>query len=93
MNNKSKLIVDYIPFNISKEALNEAFNSTDGKKRGNVVVTGILQRADSKNQNGRIYPFETLVAETKKYDEEFVKQKRALGELDHPNSEIVNLKA
>lgn len=44
-----------------------------------------------KNQNGRVYPRNILVRESKKYDENFVKQNRALGELDHPDSSVVNL--
>jgi hypothetical protein len=55
------------------------------------VVKGVLQRADAKNQNGRVYPREILVREAKKYDENFIKQSRALGELDHPDSSVVNL--
>lgn len=78
-----KLILGYTPFTISKETLNEAFD-TAAKVGGKLYVTGILQRAEAKNQNGRKYPYEILMRETKKYDDDFVKQKRALGELDHP---------
>lgn len=88
---KDKLILGYTQFNISKEALNEAFNDAV-KNAGKVLVTGILQRAETKNQNGRKYPLEILKRETNRYNEEFVKQKRALGELDHPDSSVVNLK-
>jgi len=82
-----KVIVDYIPFEISPQQINEAMKENNGK----LVVKGVLQRAEAKNQNGRIYPREILMRESKKYDENFVKQNRALGELDHPDSSVVNL--
>ena len=81
------LIVDYIPFEISREQVNEAIKENDGK----LVVRGVLQRAEAKNQNGRVYPSEILQREAKNYNESFIKQKRALGELDHPDSSVVNL--
>jgi len=82
-----KVIVDYIPFEISPTQINESMKENNGK----LVVKGVLQRAEAKNQNGRVYPREILVRESKKYDENFVKQNRALGELDHPDSSVVNL--
>lgn len=57
---------------------------------GRLVVEGVIQRADAQNQNGRVYPFTILQRESKKYDS-LIEQKRALGELDHPDSSIVNL--
>ena len=82
-----QLIVDYIPFEISSEQINESMKENNGK----LVVKGVLQRANAKNQNGRVYPMEILQREAKNYDEGFIKQKRALGELDHPDSSVVNL--
>ena len=82
-----QVIVDYIPFQISPQQINEAMKENNGK----LVVKGVLQRAEAKNQNGRVYPRDILVRESKKYDENFVKQNRALGELDHPDSSVVNL--
>ena len=82
-----QLIVDYLPFEIGPEQINEAMKENNGK----LIVRGILQRADTKNQNGRVYPKEILMREAKKYSEGFVKQKRAMGELDHPESSVVNL--
>jgi len=82
-----ELLVDYIPFEISKHQIHESLKENDGK----LVVKGVLQRADAKNQNGRVYPREILVREAKNYSEGYVKQKRALGELDHPDSSVVNL--
>ena len=81
------IIVDYIPFEVSPEQINESMN----KNNGRLVVKGVLQRAEAKNQNGRVYPKETLVREAKKYADVQIKERRALGELDHPDSSVVNL--
>lgn len=82
-----QLLVDYIPFEISRDQINESMRENGGK----LVVKGVLQRADSKNQNGRVYPREILTREAKNYNENFITQKRAMGELDHPDSSVVNL--
>jgi len=58
---------------------------------GRVLVSGVLQRAGDKNQNGRIYPRNILERESKKF-EQLIKERRALGELDHPDSSVINLK-
>ena len=81
------LLVDYIPFELSAEQINESLKENNGK----LVVKGVLQRANAKNQNGRVYPMEILQREAKNYSEQFISQKRALGELDHPDSSVVNL--
>ena len=81
------LLVDYIPFELSAEQINESLKENNGK----LVVKGVLQRANAKNQNGRVYPMEILQREAKNYSEQFITQKRALGELDHPDSSVVNL--
>lgn len=86
MENK-KLLVDYITFDISPEMINESME----KNNGRLVVKGVLQRAEAKNQNGRVYPKEVLMREAKKYSDVNIKERRALGELDHPDSSIVNL--
>ena len=82
-----QLIVDYIPFEIQPHQISEAMKENNGK----LVVKGVLQRADTRNQNGRVYPKEILMREAKKYSSNFVTQKRAMGELDHPESSVVNL--
>ena len=87
MAKNKNLIVDYLPFEISREAINESISENDGR----LIVKGVLQRANAKNQNGRIYPKETLHREAKKYSQVQVKERRALGELDHPDSSVVNL--
>ena len=83
---EKQLLVNTIPFDISREKIQESIN-TNGK----LVVKGVLQRAEAKNQNGRVYPREILVREAKKYTSEFIKERRAMGELDHPDSSVVNL--
>ena len=60
-------------------------------QNGKFLVRGVLQRADSENQNKRIYPHDILMREAKKYDT-LIKERRALGELDHPDSTVINLK-
>ena len=82
-----KLIVDYLPFEVKPEQISESIEDNNGK----LVVRGVLQRAEAKNQNGRVYPREVLMKETTKYLEEQVSERRALGELDHPDSSVVNL--
>lgn len=85
MNNRI-LLVDYLLFEISPQQITESI-----KQNGKVVVQGVLQRANAENQNGRIYPRNILMRESGKYSDNFIKQKRALGELDHPDSSVVNL--
>ena len=58
---------------------------------GRTLVKGILQRSGAENQNGRVYPKEILEREIKKY-QTLIKERRALGELDHPDSSVINLK-
>ena len=82
-----KLLVDVRPFEISRDKINESIKENDGR----LIVKGVLQRAESKNQNGRVYPREVLLKEVSKYLDEQVAERRALGELDHPESSVVNL--
>ena len=65
-----QLIVDYLPFEVKPEQINESMKENNGK----LIVHGVLQRAEAKNQNGRIYPREILFREAKKYTKEFIKQ-------------------
>lgn len=81
-----ELLVDCISFQVSRDVINEMANTS-----GPFVVKGVLQRANAKNQNGRIYPKAILEREAVKYTENFIKQRRALGELDHPETSVVNL--
>jgi hypothetical protein len=84
-----QLIVEYIPFKPVGE-LNEKSGAAYGIP-GGYVVQGILQRAGAKNQNGRVYPKNILMRECQRYQREYIDQHRALGELDHPESSVVNL--
>ena len=58
---------------------------------GRTIVRGILQRAGAPNQNERVYPRNILEREVTKYNQ-LIKERRALGELDHPDSSVINLK-
>ena len=82
-----QLLVDYTVFEVSPTQITESLTQNNGK----LVVKGVLQRAEAKNQNGRVYPMETLMREAKKYAGTYIKERRALGELDHPDSSVVNL--
>lgn len=84
-----ELLITYVgTMDISPSMINESMTSNNGK----LIVVGPLQRAEVKNQNGRVYPKEILVNESKKYFDTLVTENRAWGELDHPESPIVNLK-
>ena len=61
----------------------------NGKK--DYKVKGIFMQADIKNRNGRVYPMEVLDKEVKRYNKEYIKEKRAFGELGHPDGPTVNL--
>ena len=81
------LLIDYTAFQASPKMITESEKNNGGK----VVVQGVLQRAGSKNQNGRVYPKPILEREVKNYKNLQIKERRALGELDHPESSVVNL--
>jgi hypothetical protein len=74
-------------FEVSQQIINESLRNNNGR----LIVSGVLQRADAKNQNGRVYPKSILMREATRYHDIYIKEKRALGELDHPDSSIVNL--
>tara|TARA_Y100001937_G_C7045150_1_gene296476 strand:- start:34 stop:651 length:618 start_codon:yes stop_codon:yes gene_type:complete len=85
----SKLLVEYMPFR-PIGSINESHGAKYGVP-GAFIVQGVLQRAGAKNQNGRVYPKNILMRECQKYQREYIDQNRALGELDHPESSVVNL--
>ncbi len=68
---------------------------TEDEKRyvadGGMILSGIMQKADHVNGNGRVYPHKVLMKEIKNYSK-LVKERRALGELDHPEDSVINLK-
>ena len=63
-------------------------NGVGGK---NYKIRGVFLQSEVKNRNGRVYPKETLTKEVSRYNREFVEQKRAFGELGHPDGPTVNL--
>jgi hypothetical protein len=79
-----KFLKEYADFNY--EVLKEEKSPT-----GNLIVKGVIQRADTLNQNGRIYPKEILFREIENY-KKLVIERRATGELDHADEPVVNLK-
>lgn len=68
---------------------------TEEEKRyvanGGMILSGIMQMTETQNGNGRVYQHDTMVREVKNY-EKLVKERRALGELDHPDDSVINLK-
>ena len=84
--NKLKILTEWNPWEYNKELLAER-NVTGGP----ITMKGILQKANTLNQNGRIYPKEILEREVRNY-QKFIAESRALGELDHPDSSVVELK-
>lgn len=82
-----KLLNSYEVFDYTPEMIKESREKNGGK----IVMKGILQKADTLNQNGRIYPISVLEREIRNY-QKFIVENRALGELDHPDSSVVNLK-
>jgi hypothetical protein len=87
MNNSLKLLTNWTPFEYTSDTIKESKESNDGKIR----MKGILQKADTINQNGRIYPQIILEREVRNY-QKFIAENRALGECDHPDSSVVELK-
>ena len=80
------LLTEYRPFIVDKQLAESAI-----KENKTLVVTGVLQRADAKNQNGRVYPEKILKREVQNYIEGPIRDNRAMGELDHPESSVINL--
>ena len=71
-----QLLVDYLPFEVKSKQINESLKENDGK----LIVKGVLQRAEAKNQNGRVYPKNILVREAKKYSVTYIKEMHWLGD-------------
>ena len=81
------LLIEYSVFAPQKTQITEAVSG--GK---NMIVKGVVQIAEEFNHNGRRYPFEILKREVDKYIAGPIAENRALGELDHPESSVINLK-
>ena len=78
---------------ISESILQDVEYITEEKENGkkDYKIRGIFMQADIKNKNGRVYPMEILQKEVKRYNEEFINEKRAYGELGHPEGPTINL--
>ena len=75
------------------EAVEEVEYICEEKENGkkDYKINGIFMQADVKNRNGRVYPMEVLEREVAKYNKKFINEKRAFGELGHPDGPTVNL--
>ena len=82
-----KLITEWSAWEYDKDKTLTEAASNGGK----YIMRGILQKANTLNQNGRVYPMDILEREVRNY-QKFIAENRALGELDHPDSSVVELK-
>ena len=64
---------------------------TEGKNGKDMKIKGVFMQAETKNRNGRVYPLDVLQKEVTRYTKELVENKRAFGELGHPDGPTVNL--
>ena len=80
------LLTEYRPFKTNKQLAEQAI-----KEKKPLIVSGVIQRAEAKNQNERVYPKDVLEREVQRYIDGPIKDKRAMGELDHPESSVINL--
>lgn len=84
--NKKQLLQEWFPVSYDSKVLKEDREKNGGK----LVLRGIIQKANTKNQNKRIYPMDILQREIENY-QKAVRENRAVGELDHPESSSVAL--
>jgi hypothetical protein len=82
-----KLLTEWLNFEYTPDLIKESRERNNGK----ILMKGILQKSDTLNQNGRVYPDVILSREVRNY-QKFIKENRALGELDHPDTSVVELK-
>ncbi len=83
-----QLLIEYSAFQPLPQSLTEAKRLSNG----NMVVSGLVQATDKPNANRRIYPYPILKMQVDKYIAGPIAENRALGELDHPESSVINLK-
>ena len=83
-----QLLIEYSAFQPLPQSLTEAKRLANG----NMVVSGLVQATDKPNANRRIYPYAILKIQVDKYIAGPIAENRALGELDHPESSVINLK-
>ncbi|MCK9596366.1 primosomal protein [Candidatus Pacearchaeota archaeon] len=92
-NNKKYILREYFslcPDGVCQDLLTEE-EKKDIRDNGALYLSGIFQKADEKNQNGRIYPYEVLESEVKNY-EKLIRENRSVGELNHPDSSEIDAK-
>jgi hypothetical protein len=82
----ARVLNEFMSFDYDRDLIKEARETG-----GPLIMKGILQKAETLNQNGRVYPKVILEREIRNY-QKFIKENRALGELDHPDSSVVELK-
>jgi hypothetical protein len=82
-----KLLTEWAPFSYDLKSIKESREQNGGR----LIMKGILQKAETLNQNGRVYPRDILEREVRNY-QKFIRENRALGECDHPDSSVVELK-
>jgi len=82
-----KLLTDWTAFEYDSGTIKESREQNGGK----ILLRGPLQKAETLNQNGRLYPRAILEREVRNY-QKFIQENRALGECDHPDSSVVELK-
>ncbi len=87
MSENLQVLREWTPITCSPTLIKESREKYDGK----IMLSGIIQRADTLNQNGRIYPKTILEREIMNY-QKLIRENRALGECDHPDSSVVELK-
>lgn len=83
--NRLQLLQEWTPLEVDQSVIEEA-----AATKGPLLLRGILQKADTLNQNGRVYPRAILEREVRNY-QKFINERRAVGQLDHPQSSVVEL--
>jgi len=84
----SQILIETYNLKLNPQQLNESI-----KKGGNLIINEVLlATAEQKNGNGRYYPRELWERELKRYNEEAISKRNSMGELDHPDSTVINLK-
>ncbi len=81
-----RLLQEYLPLEISPTLIKESRDQNAGK----LMLVGVVQRSNKKNENGRVYTREVLFRETTNYDK-IIREGRAIGELDHPETSTISL--
>jgi hypothetical protein len=83
-----QLLIEHSLFTPTQRVLSESTKNGVG----NMIVSGLVQACDKPNANKRIYPYDTLKTQVDNYIKGPISENRALGELDHPESSVINLK-